>query len=136
MFTSLIFRVFCSGGILFTLIVPNTNVNATNASVVAMGKYFFKLFPISDLYYTFAVSGLIEISKALQTNSLTVLAPFNSNKNINMNAFLKEMFKSNMQTCIFTDLSKYLEYIRRCQDQSVATSSLIFDNPKRIVPQV
>lgn len=84
----------------------------------------------------FVFLGLIEISKALQTKSIIILAPLHFNYTIDMNGFLSEVYRSNMQTYIFTDISKYLQFIRRCQDESVSTSSLIFASPDGLLPIV
>lgn len=114
---------------------PKNITNNNGSSVVALGKcnlLFILCFSVHNIY----ILGLVEISKALQTKSLAVLAPLHASHQINMNAFLSEAHKFNLQTCIFTNTSKYLEFIQRCQDESVPTSSLIFTSPENIVPQV
>lgn len=80
--------------------------------------------------------GLTEIGKALQTNTFIIFAPLNYNRIINLDAFLKEIHRSDLRTCIFTDPIRYFEYIQRCQDESLMTSSLILASPKHIIPQV
>ncbi len=82
------------------------------------------------------VSGLTEISKAQNANSINILASKNSNVT-GIDDIVKYIHKSSeLKTCIFYDVEQYFQNIEENQKGFIETTSLIFPKPFRILNEV
>lgn len=88
---------------------------------------------------TLITQGLIEITKALPTNTLILFEPPVSRKSpkiLSRNRFLLDAHKADLQTCTFTDVNAYFQYLQDCEMRFEETTTLILANPAEMFAEV
>lgn len=83
----------------------------------------------------FFSKGLINIYKSSLATSFNIVQT-SSSVNLNLNNFIKEMHRSMLKTCIFTNLETYFQYVDENIKHSIESCSLFFLDPSQVIDEV